>query len=93
MSVHYDIDFFAILREFESRLKVFATTVNDLRSGLDATVRAEQSLLCDPQFDRAVEHALAANARIGVALESLYPDAIAFVKKQLEWLDILLTTD
>lgn len=73
------------LRVFESRLVMFATTVEDLRSRLDAAVRAGQMLWSDPQFDSAVEHTLAANDRIGVALDRLYPVAMAFVHKQLVW--------
>ena len=80
--VDYDIE---AIREFKSRLEAFQTTVDDLRSRLDSAVSSAGSDWQDSQFDKAAEHATAANAKVGSALDSLYPDAAAFIQKQEDW--------
>ena len=80
--VDYNIE---AIREFKSRLEAFANTVEDLRSRLDSAVSAAGYDWQDSQFDKAAEHATAANAAVSSALGGMYPDAMAFIQKQEEW--------
>ena len=80
--VDYDIE---AIREFRSRLESFSNAIEDLRSRLDSAVSAAASDWQDSQFEKAAEHATAANAQVSSALGSLYPDAMAFIEKQEAW--------
>lgn len=80
--VDYDIE---AIHEFRSFLEAFSTTVDDLRSRLDSAVSAAASEWQDSQFEKAAEHAMAANAQVASALGSLFPDAMAFIQKQEDW--------
>lgn len=80
--VEYDIN---AIHEFKSRLEAFANTVEDLRSRLDSAVSSAGSEWQDSQFDKAAEHATAANQAVSSALGGLYPDAMAFIQKQEAW--------
>lgn len=80
--VDYNIE---AIREFKSRLESFATTVEDFRSRLDSAVSAAGAEWQDSQFNKAAEHATAANAAVSSALGGLYPDAEAFLQRQEAW--------
>ena len=84
MSERVDYDINAVL-EFKSRLEAFQNTVEDLSSRLNSAVSAVASDWQDSQFEKAAEHATAANAQVASALGSLYPDAMAFIQKQEDW--------
>lgn len=84
MSERVDYDINAVL-EFKSRLEAFQNTVEDLSSRLDSAVSAAASDWHDSQFEKAAEHAAAANAQVASALGSLYPDAMVFIQKQEDW--------